>query len=164
MSAPIPGTPRACLVCGTPAAPDDRFCGACGALLPDLPNAHPSANELDLERLFSHEGRIGRREYLLTAFVLSLFLIIALGLLAAMSGNVLGVVLGVVLSGTAAFALACATVKRLHDTNTTGWPAVIALIPLIGWAFVLALVLIGPTRGQNAYGIPHNGSLRPRPV
>ncbi len=153
-----------CLVCGTPASPDDRFCGACGALLPDRRAARSTANDLDLERLFSHEGRIGRREFLLTALVLSLFLIMALGLLAALSSNILGVLLGLLLTGAAAFALACASIKRLHDINTSGWLAIIAVIPLIGWVFVLVLALIGPANDQNAYGAPDSGSVSPRRV
>jgi uncharacterized membrane protein YhaH (DUF805 family) len=119
---------------------------------------------LDLEQLFTHKGRIGRLEFLLTAVVLSLFLIIALGLLAAMSGNILGIVLGVLLTGAAGFALACATIKRLHDFDTNGWPAALALIPVLGWAFILIFALIGPTTGQNRYGLPNDGSLRPGPV
>ena len=163
MSAPATDAPVACLVCGTPATPGDQFCGACGALLPESPIA-VAGQELDFEQLFTHKGRIGRREFLLTAVVLSLFLLIALGLLAAMNGNVLGVALGGALSVAAGFALTCAAIKRLHDFDTTGWLAVIALIPLVGWVFVLVLALIGPTTGQNRYGLPNDGSLRPGSV
>jgi uncharacterized membrane protein YhaH (DUF805 family) len=161
MSALAADAPGACLVCGTPAAPGDQFCGACGALLPESPVARANP-QLDLERLFIHRGRIGRREFLVTAVVLSLFLIIALGLLAAMNGNILGIVLGGALTGAAGFALTCAAIKRLHDFDTSGWLAVIALVPLAGWVFVLVLALIGPTQGQNRYGLPHDGSLQHR--
>jgi uncharacterized membrane protein YhaH (DUF805 family) len=163
MSGQAPDAPVNCLVCGFPATPAERYCGECGALLPETPVASAS-QELDFEQLFTHQGRIGRQEFLLTAVVLSLFLIIALGLLAAMSGNMLGIVLGVLLTGAAAFALACATIKRLHDFDTTGWPAALALIPLLGWVFILVLSLIGPTTGQNRFGLPNDGSLRPGPV
>ncbi len=78
-----------------------------------------------------------------------------------MLGNVLGVVLGVLLTG-AAESLACASIKRLHDTNTTGWPGAIAPIPVLGWLFILVLALIGPTRGQNPFGLPNDGSIRAR--
>ncbi len=152
-----------CLVCGTPPGADDRFCGVCGALLPDPPN-RAAAQELDLEQLFSHKGRIGQGEFFLTASALSLLLLLALGLLAAMLGNVLGVALGVLLTGAAAVALACASIKRLHDTNTTGWPAAIAPIPVLGWLFILVLALIGPSRGQNPFGLPNDGSIRARTV
>ena len=163
MNARSSATQIVCLVCGTPATSDDRFCGACGALLPEAPLAAAS-NELDFEQLFTHQGRIGRLEFLLTAVVLSLLLVIALGLLAAMGGNILGIVLSGALSATAAFALTCTTIKRLHDFDTTGWLAVIALIPLVGWVFALVLALVGPTAGQNRYGLPNHGSLRPGSV
>jgi uncharacterized membrane protein YhaH (DUF805 family) len=152
-----------CPVCETPAAPDDRFCAGCGALLPDT-SSLPASRQLDLEGLFSPEGRIGRLEFLLTAVVLSFFLSIALGLLAAMNGNIVGILLGGALSAAAAFALVCCAIKRLHDVDTSGWLAVIALIPLVGWVFLLVLALIGPTQGQNIYGPPHGGSLRPPAV
>ena len=160
MSALAADAPVACLVCGTPAVPGDQFCGACGALLPETPVVGPS-QELDFEQLFTYQGRIGRLEFLLTAVVLSLFLLIALGLLAAMNGNILGVVLGGALTGAAGFALICVTIKRLHDVDTTGWPAVIGLIPVIGWVFIVVLALIGPSKGQNSYGLPDDGSIRP---
>lgn len=163
MSALATDAAVACLVCGTPAVPGDQFCGACGALLPETPVVGAS-QELDFEQLFTYQGRIGRLEFLLTAVVLSLFLVIALGLLAAMNGNILGVALGGALTGAAGFALICTTIKRLHDVDTTGWLAVIALIPLVGWVFVLVLALIGPTTDQNRYGLPNGGSLRPSPV
>lgn len=164
MSATAELVPFACLVCGALASPGDRFCGACGALLPDRPAARPAADKLELEWLFVYQGRIGRLEFLLTGVVLSLFLIMALGLVAALSDNILGVLLGLLLTGATAFALACASIKRLHDIDTTGWLAIIAVIPMIGWVFVPILALIGSTRGQNAYGAPDGGSVRPRRV
>jgi uncharacterized membrane protein YhaH (DUF805 family) len=157
-----------CLVCETPAAQDDRFCGACGALLPDRPAARSTANELDLERLFVHQGRIGRLEFLLTAVVLNFFLLMALGLLVGLSENILGILLGLVLTGAAGFALACASIKRMRDTNMPSWLAVamafIAVIPMIGWMFGFMFAIIGPDNRQNPHGAPGSGSVRPRRV
>ena len=160
MSAPTFNPPVTCLLCGAPASPGARFCARCGALLPDAPSAAQSP-ELDLEQLFTLQGRIGRSEFFVTAVVLSLLYVFALGLLAALSGNILGVVLGGALCVAAAFALTAAAIKRLHDAGTSGWPAIVVLIPFIGWFVILVLALIGPSSGQNAYGDPHNGSLRP---
>ena len=160
MTSVLPETPVVCLVCETPGTLGDQFCGTCGALLPE-PTIAQLPPALDLEQLFSPRGRIGRREYLITAVVLSLFLTVALGLLAGMSGNVFGAMLGGILSLNAAFALTCATIKRLHDIDSTGWPAIIGVIPVIGWVFIVILALIGPSKEPNPYGLPHDGSIRP---
>jgi len=84
MTGALPETPVVCLVCETPAFHGDRFCEACGALLPESAISQPT-RALDLEQLFSHTGRIGRLEYLDSAVILTLFLLLALGLLAAMT-------------------------------------------------------------------------------
>ncbi len=160
MTTPKPDAPIACLLCESLASPADLFCSACGALLPDSPSA-TAEQQLDLELLFSYRGRIGRREYLITAIVLSVFLVVALGLLAAMSGSIFGAMLGGILSLNAAFALTCATIKRLHDIDTTGWLSLIGLVPVIGWVFIVVLALIAPSKEQNTYGLPHGGSIRP---
>ena len=159
MTGALPETSVVCLVCETPAFHGDRFCEACGALLPESAIAQPTPT-LDLEQLFSHTGRIGRLEYLVSAVILTLFLLLALGLLAAMIDNILGVVLGGALVVAAAFALTCATIKRLHDINTTGWLAAIGVIPLVGWVFIVVLALIGPGKEQNTYGLPEGGSIQ----
>ena len=47
------------------------------------------------------------------------------------------------------------TVKRLHDTNTTGWCSLIGLIPIVGvvYLFVICRFVKG-TEGDNYYGSP----------
>ena len=47
------------------------------------------------------------------------------------------------------------TVKRLHDTNTTGWCSLIGLIPIVGvvYLFVICGFRKG-TEGDNYYGSP----------
>jgi uncharacterized membrane protein YhaH (DUF805 family) len=45
-------------------------------------------------------------------------------------------------------------VRRLHDTNRSGWWYWIVLIPIIGWV-VLLFFLVGPgTPGNNRFGPP----------
>jgi uncharacterized membrane protein YhaH (DUF805 family) len=45
-------------------------------------------------------------------------------------------------------------VRRLHDTNRSGWWYWIAIIPIIGW-LVLLFFLVGPgTPGNNRFGPP----------
>ena len=43
-------------------------------------------------------------------------------------------------------------VRRLHDTGRSGWYLLMALIPLIGWIFVLIALIQDGDTGVNAYG------------
>lgn len=43
-------------------------------------------------------------------------------------------------------------VRRLHDTNRSGWWVLIALIPLIGAIVLLVFVLLDSQSGENQYG------------
>lgn len=43
-------------------------------------------------------------------------------------------------------------VRRLHDLNLSGWWLLVDLLPYIGWAMMLVLLLLPGTRGRNRYG------------
>ncbi len=45
-------------------------------------------------------------------------------------------------------------VRRLHDTDRTGWWLLIAIIPLIGWIVLLIFFLEASNAGENRYGPP----------
>jgi uncharacterized membrane protein YhaH (DUF805 family) len=42
--------------------------------------------------------------------------------------------------------------RRLHDSNRSGGWFFIAFIPLIGWIWLLVLLLLGGTPGANRFG------------
>lgn len=44
------------------------------------------------------------------------------------------------------------SVRRLHDTDRSGWWWFIALIPLIGWIVLLLYMVEDSNPGQNQYG------------
>ncbi len=44
-------------------------------------------------------------------------------------------------------------VRRLHDTNKSGWFMLIALIPLIGSIILLVFLCTDSDRGENQYGL-----------
>lgn len=46
------------------------------------------------------------------------------------------------------------TVRRLHDSDKTGWLCLIALILYIGILIVLILTFLEGTKGPNRYGKP----------
>ena len=43
-------------------------------------------------------------------------------------------------------------VRRLHDSNRSGWWWFIQIIPLIGTIWILVLMCLGSTEGANKYG------------
>jgi len=43
-------------------------------------------------------------------------------------------------------------VRRLHDTNHSGWFMFIALIPLVGWVLLLVILATDGTPGPNRFG------------
>ena len=44
------------------------------------------------------------------------------------------------------------TIRRLHDTDRSGWWLLILFIPLIGAIWLLVLMVIDGTPGENQYG------------
>jgi len=44
------------------------------------------------------------------------------------------------------------SVRRLHDTNRTGWWLLIGLIPFVGTIVLLVFFVLQGTRGPNRYG------------
>lgn len=43
-------------------------------------------------------------------------------------------------------------IRRLHDTNKTGWLLLVGLVPLIGPIVLLVFYLLDSDRGTNTYG------------
>jgi uncharacterized membrane protein YhaH (DUF805 family) len=100
------------------------------------------------------QGRARRKAY----WMFVLFNIIA-GILANVVDNVFGLsgqsgygplsglyTLAVFLPGLAL------AVRRLHDTDRTGWWMLIGLIPLIGWIVLLVFFVQDSQPGTNQYG------------
>ncbi len=44
------------------------------------------------------------------------------------------------------------TVRRLHDTNRSGWWLLIGLIPLVGAIWLIVLMCLKGTSGENRFG------------
>lgn len=111
-------------------------------------------------------GRARRAEYW---YFLLFYILISIGV------TILDLSLGVSWMGLPSmiFALAMAvpslavSVRRLHDTDRSGWWALIAFIPVIGPIVLLALAALDGTPGENRFGpnpkgadggfVPHSG-------
>lgn len=125
---------------------------------------------LPLRRYFEFSGRSRPREY--WSYVLFLLLAsIAINIIEAVLGlgstaewvyhNGWSMRAGVRREGGPLFGLfALATflptlavaVRRLHDSDRSGWWLLLGFIPLIGHIWLLVLMIIGGTRGPNRFG------------
>ena len=106
-------------------------------------------------------GRARRKEYWMFVLFSVIFSIVAM-----LIDNMLGVTLGetnygyiyllyqlVVLIPSLAVA-----VRRLHDTNKSGWFLLIAIIPIVGAIWLLVLMCLEGTTGPNKYGPDPKGA------
>jgi uncharacterized membrane protein YhaH (DUF805 family) len=56
------------------------------------------------------------------------------------------------------------SIRRLHDTDRTGWWVLIWLIPLIGWIVLLVFYLQQGDAGENRFGPPPATAPTPAPA
>lgn len=108
-------------------------------------------------------GRARRKEYWM--FVLMNFLIgILIGIVGAIIGETGGLI-SVSLSGLYTLFIFLpywtVTVRRLHDTNKSGWWILINLIPFFGQIIMFIFMVIDSDPNENAYG--PNPKLAPEP-
>ena len=80
-------------------------------------------------------------------------------ILASIAANIIDAIIGVpifsLLVGLGLFLPGLAVlVRRLHDTNRSGWWILIGLIPFIGFIVLLIFVLEKGNPGPNDYGPP----------
>jgi uncharacterized membrane protein YhaH (DUF805 family) len=120
-------------------------------------------NDIDIGKLFSFDGRIGRKTFwqvALALWVVNVMLSITVWLLGDGGGlaTMVSLVALVAYLATAVASLAT-TVKRLHDRGRSGWFYLIALIPFIGAIWLLIEVgFRDSVPGNNVYGASESGS------
>ena len=104
-----------------------------------------------LQRFAQFSGRAGRAEY--WWFVLANFIVmVVLGALSRAS--VLFLILYSVYALFVLIPSIAVGIRRLHDTNRSGWWLLIALIPLIGSIILIVFFVIAGDPGSNRYGPP----------
>lgn len=116
------------------------------------------------KRFFSNyvnfEGRANRAEYWLIVLwnIIITFLCLFLGAMMFSAQDFTSISIGLVLIGiydlVTIIPSISLTVRRLHDSDKTGWLCLIALIPYVGVLIVLVLTLLEGTKGPNKYGEP----------
>jgi len=117
-----------------------------------------------LRQYATFEGRSRRKEY----WFFVLFNLIAVILLAIVDGitGTFDETVGLgLLSGLYCLAVfipsMAVTVRRLHDTNRSGWWVLIGLIPLIGGIVLLVFTVMDSQPGANRFGPNPKGVIGP---
>jgi uncharacterized membrane protein YhaH (DUF805 family) len=108
-----------------------------------------------LKKYAVFSGRARRKEYWFFVLFNVIFSFV-LGFIDGMMGNVhmesgMGL-LGGVYSLLLLIPGIAVSVRRLHDTNRTGWWVLLGLIPIIGALVLLIFMIQDSTPGENNYG------------
>lgn len=109
-------------------------------------------------------GRARRAEYWLFTLLMVLVVIpvAIIGEVAEATGQlgpgtaILFLILGLIYLGLLIPSIAV-TVRRLHDTNRSGWWLLISLIPLIGGLVLFVFTVLDGTPGPNRFGTDPKG-------
>jgi uncharacterized membrane protein YhaH (DUF805 family) len=103
-----------------------------------------------LQRYAKFDGRAGRAEF--WWFVLAQVIVyVALAILGGIA-DVFTILYFLYAIGTFIPSLAVA-VRRLHDTDKSGWFILLGLIPLIGFIILIVFYAMEGTNGPNQYGV-----------
>jgi uncharacterized membrane protein YhaH (DUF805 family) len=108
-----------------------------------------------LKKYAVFSGRARRKEYWFF-FLFNMIVTIALVVLDTVTGSLspelgLGLFSGIYMLAVLLPGLAV-TVRRLHDTERTGWWLLLALIPLIGAIVLFVFTVLDSKPGENKYG------------
>ena len=119
-----------------------------------------------LKQYVDFSGRARRREYWMFILI-NVVIVIVLSLIDTLLGtggfratsgggsfyaaNSLGVLSGLYSLAVLLPSIAV-TVRRLHDTDRTGWWILLGFIPIIGGIVLLVFYVLEGTRGPNRYG------------
>ncbi len=97
------------------------------------------------------DGRSARSEYWLFALfcVITNFLV---GIIAGVLGDTLGSIVSLIVSLGLFVPSLSVAVRRLHDTDRSGWWFLIALIPILGLLVFIYFAVQKGTTGPNRFG------------
>ena len=97
------------------------------------------------KNFFDFSGRASKSEF----WWFQLYAIIIYGMMFVFQGDL--VLVFSILAIVNTIPLYAAAVRRLHDTDKSGWMALISVIPLIG-LYIIVLLIADGTKGKNRFG------------
>ena len=108
-----------------------------------------------MRRYFEVSGRSNRYEFWMFVLIYFILGIIAMVIDVGVMGQSLGENPGILSSivGLVHFVPSItAGIRRLHDTDRSGWWILIAFVPLIGFIWLIVLYCFEGTLGNNRFG------------
>jgi uncharacterized membrane protein YhaH (DUF805 family) len=132
---------------GAPSAP-----GGPDGYLRGGPVGFTDAIKLAFQNAFNYQGRASRSAYwwyALATFVV--YLILDIILVQAIGGGA-GAGLYYLLALANLIVSLPLTIRRLHDTDRSGWWVLIGLVPFVGWIVLLVFACLSGTPGPNRFG------------
>lgn len=104
---------------------------------------------LVLKKYAEFSGRARRKEYWMFILI-SMIIAFALGFIEGLLGS--PGFIGIIYSLVILIPSIAVGVRRLHDTDRSGWWLLIGLIPIIGGLVLLYFLILDGTEGGNSYG------------
>jgi uncharacterized membrane protein YhaH (DUF805 family) len=104
-----------------------------------------------LENYVNFSGRANRAQY--WWFVLANLIAVAVLFILMQIASIFAVLYVVYVIGLLLPGLALA-IRRLHDTNRSGWWILIAFVPIVGFIVLLVFYITAGTDGDNDHGAP----------
>lgn len=119
------------------------------------------AVKIGLSNYCTFSGRASRSEYWYMVLFSFLFQIVAYslcGFVGYLYGDIVGLAWGIIIGNIVStlflfIPMLAVTIRRLHDTNHSGWWYFIGLILIVGWIWLLVLML-QESDDENQYGPP----------
>ncbi len=106
-----------------------------------------------LQKYVDFSGRAGRPEYW-WFFLFNVLVSVVMEIINAIIGTQ---ILGIIVSLALLLPSIAVGVRRLHDTNRSGWWILIGLIPLVGWIVLIIFFVTKGDAAPNQYGAPTEG-------
>ncbi|HEY3880354.1 MAG TPA: DUF805 domain-containing protein [Trebonia sp.] len=129
--------------------PGGGYAGVPTAYLEGAPAGFVDAARGAFGNIFTYRGRASRSAF----WWFQLVAIIAYAVISVISNwsTVAGVILDIVVGIPMVLANISLAVRRLHDSNHTGWWWWIGFVPLVGWIISLVFYVLPSTPGPNRY-------------
>ncbi len=105
-----------------------------------------------IRRYTDFDGRAGRPEFwwfaLINVIISLVIWTVGIALFGFLTGELLAILYGL---ATLLPALGV-EIRRLHDTNKSGWWILISLIPMVGGIILIVFFALAGTQGSNRFG------------
>jgi uncharacterized membrane protein YhaH (DUF805 family) len=108
----------------------------------------------------SFDGRAPRSEYWYWVLFIVVVYVVLLAIGAAAQSSIISILAMLFILATFLPSISV-IVRRLHDTDHSGWWYWIALVPIVGGLWLLYFMVIAGTPGPNRFGPPSLGAGMP---